>query len=601
MKTNSGGKAAEIHKQKVICNSAWAKATSHPIFAAFRSHAHLMMSDNGTGLPLSVDHNGYIYFNPTVRWSENKLVQGFCICLLHLGMGQVKESGAKNIYREAASFIEANRFLSGLKFASTEDWPPEDVSKIPAKSSNDLEIWLMNNFKESEILKFLPYDKQSFILHHNDQKKPYLNFRKPNFLDDFARGITNSIESALDVAAGRRENIFSKSEHTKSSNGQLARTWLLANFPLLSGIAGYFKIIESMDECRKMDVQVGMINVIEKVIYLNPGAGLSESEWIWVLAHEYMHAGLNHLQRQDGRDKYLWNVACDFAINSWLHELNIGSRPSIGVLYDAQFKGWSAEKIYEFITQNIRSYRKTFTLAGYDKCDMVGPDDSHVTDAENFCRQALVQGMFRHQSNQMTTLPADLIETIYALDQPIIPWDVQLGTWFDLHVAYPDNKRSYMRPSRRQASLSDTPLPRIVASELLKNNAHTFGVILDTSGSMSRNLLAKALGTIAQYAMSHDVPGVRLVYCDAAPYDAGYIRPDDLLTQPIKVQGRGGTFIQPAVDYFESLKDFPEDAPILVITDGFTDTFHVKRTHAYVLPKGRHLPFSSRGDVFYIS
>jgi predicted DNA-binding transcriptional regulator YafY len=52
----------------------------------------------------------------------------------------------------------------------------------------------------------------------------------------------------------------------------------------------------------------------------------------------------------------------------------------------------------------------------------------------------------------------------------------------------------------------------------------TFGVVLDTSGSMERTVLARALGTIASYATSRDVPAVRVVFCDAAPYDEGYLR-----------------------------------------------------------------------------
>jgi hypothetical protein len=45
----------------------------------------------------------------------------------------------------------------------------------------------------------------------------------------------------------------------------------------------------------------------------------------------------------------------------------------------------------------------------------------------------------------------------------------------------------------------------------------TFGVVLDTSGSMNAELLGKALGAIASYALARDVPAARVVFCDAAP------------------------------------------------------------------------------------
>jgi len=37
-------------------------------------------------------------------------------------------------------------------------------------------------------------------------------------------------------------------------------------------------------------------------------------------------------------------------------------------------------------------------------------------------------------------------------------------------------------------------------------DARTFGVVLDTSGSMDRQILGKALGAISSYAQTRDVP-----------------------------------------------------------------------------------------------
>jgi predicted metal-dependent peptidase len=593
-------------KLRAVCNSAWKKIGAHPLFSSLHSSARFIIEGQGiskphpSGLPLVFDEFGYIYVRPSAKWSEEHWMHGFAICLLNLGMDHHQLPSLWTPARHAAIFAEANKFIACLKFINMDAWPADSSISLPSKTAQSLEVWIIGELTTAQVSSLLPYPGSSFFW--PTHTKPYLHFKQPNFSHDFGLGVSRSIEAALDVASGRRASIFVELDKTKQlSVGQHARSWLLANFPLLSGIASYFPIIESMDECRKLNVSVGMINVTDKKIYLNPGAGLTKDEWIWVLAHEYLHAGLNHGQRQDGRHALLWNIACDFAINIWLEELRIGVRPAIGVMYDPQFKGWSAERIYEFITQNIRMYRKCVTLAGDSQCDMIGSADGVDTDAESFCRGALVQGMFRHQSLGRGLLPADLIETINALEQPTIPWDVKLGRWFDLHVPFPENKRSYMRPSRRQSSTPDTPLPRTIMAEEFKSNAHTFGVVLDTSGSMSRSLLAKALGTIAQYALAHEVPGIRLIFCDAHPYDAGYIRPDDLLHSPINVHGRGGTQLQPAVELFEQLTDFPNDAPLLILTDGFTDVFHVKRTHAFVLPKGRNMPFATRGDVFYIS
>ena len=94
---------------------------------------------------------------------------------------------------------------------------------------------------------------------------------------------------------------------------------------------------------------------------------------------------------------------------------------------------------------------------------------------------------------------------------------------------------------------------------------------------------------------------MRVVFCDAEPYDQGYINVEDISGR-VKIKGRGGTVLQPAVDLLLNDKNFPEDAPILVITDGYIDKviFH-GRTHAFLIPEGANLPFVPKGEVFRIN
>ena len=49
--------------------------------------------------------------------------------------------------------------------------------------------------------------------------------------------------------------------------------------------------------------------------------------------------------------------------------------------------------------------------------------------------------------------------------------------------------------------------------------SRTFGVVLDTSGSMSRDLLAKALGSIASYAIAREVVAMRDTWADIEALD----------------------------------------------------------------------------------
>lgn len=126
----------------------------------------------------------------------------------------------------------------------------------------------------------------------------------------------------------------------------------------------------------------------------------------------------------------------------------------------------------------------------------------------------------------------------------------------------------------------------------------TYGVIIDTSGSMERADLGKALGAIVAYSQAQGVKQVRLIYCDAQPYDEGYVQVDALASR-VRVRGRGGTVLQSAVNLLQGQKDFAKDCPILIITDGFCEPdLQVARDHAFLLSPGMRLPFSTHKPVF---
>ena len=49
----------------------------------------------------------------------------------------------------------------------------------------------------------------------------------------------------------------------------------------------------------------------------------------------------------------------------------------------------------------------------------------------------------------------------------------------------------------------------------------------------------------------------------------------------------------------QTRRDFPKDAPILLITDGFCeDDLRVARDHAFLLSEYGRLPFATRKAVF---
>jgi predicted metal-dependent peptidase len=81
------------------------------------------------------------------------------------------------------------------------------------------------------------------------------------------------------------------------------------------------------------------------------------------------------------------------------------------------------------------------------------------------------------------------------------------------------------------------------------------------------------------------------------PYDQGYMTVAEL-AERVAVKGRGGTVLQPGIDLLETAADFPQDAPILILTDGACDVVRIRRAHAFLIPEAAQLPFPARGPIF---
>ena len=410
----------------------------------------------------------------------------------------------------------------------------------------------------------------------------------------FAESLRDALRAAVDYAGGVRTE---PGEHKKMGPIQRAQEWFLASYPLLGGVASGFGLVDDQLAVRRMDISIAAISVHMREIYVNPAAGLTEQEWRFVLAHEYLHAALCHEQRLGKRDAELWNVACDYVINQWLRDMEVGQMPE-GVLFDPELNGLSAESVYDLLASNLRRYKR---MARHDI--LFGPPDwqgsKDFVDLDAWCRSAIQRGLDYHQAHGRGFLPEGLAEEIRALSQPPIPWDVKLARWFDERFEPLEKLRTYARLSRRQSSTPEIPRPSWRYEEAARAG-RTFGVLLDTSGSMDRSLLAAALGSIASYSAARDVNRVRVVFCDAAPYDQGYMEAADIAGS-VKVRGRGGTVLQPGVELLEHAPDFPKEAPLLIITDCECDRLNLYgRDHAFLVPGGKSLPFPANGPVFHM-
>jgi predicted metal-dependent peptidase len=609
-------------RQKAIADG-WGRARSHTVLDHLARGASLS-TESLTGVDgwAVVDDRGLITPNRARDAEPGEWAWVFAHLLLHLGLGHLDEAQLADVEFDApywaASCVAVHRFAEAVHVGT----PLVELPDLPGTD----ELALSRSWRETGVpepfralgtggarpcLRLAP-PMSRWQLQYHGKPRPWT--------ERFARGLIASATEAMERAADARGH----TRHRRAmGEWDRALAWFVSSFPLLGAAAAGFTLVVDADVVRAWNIAFAAVDAEHGEIYVNPAADLSAEEWRFVLAHEMLHAALRHDRRALGRDPYLWNVACDYVVNGWLVSMGIGELPD-GCLHDQQLTGMSAESVYDTLCTDLRRARKLVTLGSREAGDVLGDwlsepdavqrrssrragakplpwrdgDRAGGVDLDEFYRRALTQGLEYHHAQGRGRLPAGLEQEIRALDHPPLPWDAQLARWFDEHVRVELPVRSYARASRRQSATPDIPRPGRVRPDRLDRRV-TFGVVLDTSGSMNAELLGKALGAIASYALARDVPAARVVFCDAVAYDAGYLAVADIAGR-VKVRGRGGTILQPGVDLLQRAADFPADGPILIITDAQCDHVRPRREHAYLVPRGARLPFVARGPVFRV-
>ncbi|MFF3265208.1 hypothetical protein ACFYWO_39355 [Streptomyces sp. NPDC002932] len=602
-KGGKGGKGSAPDPAAAAFAAGLALVTRNPAFAALKASV-CREADCGlapTGGLATVTSNGTVHVHTAKRADPAEWAWALAHCLLHLGFGHVPASAEDpreqpDRFDIAARCAVVNRFL----LTHPTGRPPVDLpTDSPGGDEEQLAArWRRDGIPAAQEHCGTAGERADQIL---TTWRAWNNSAVPDWETAFAHALTRSVSAAMDLAGGRLDR--TSGERLPQRPWDRALNWFVSSYPLLGGIAAGLTVVADAELARSQTIDIAAVSSVAGEIYINPLRTFTDEEWRFVLAHEMLHAALRHGERRGGRDPFLFNVAADYVVNDWLVRMRVGDMPA-GLLYDPELRDLSAEEVYDRIAGDLRRRRRLATLRGRGTGDILGdplprPGARPYTDLDDFYRRGLVQGFDLHQYGERGLLPAGLIEEIRALAHPPVPWDARLARWFDEYVPRPEPVRSYARPGRRQASTPDIPRAgRYFPPE--ETARCTFGVVLDTSGSMNSGLLGKALGAIASYAEARDVPAARVVFCDAAPYDAGYLPPAEIAGR-VRVRGRGGTELQPGIDLLHRADDFPPTAPLLVITDGRCDTLRIRREHAFLIPQGASLPFTARGPVFRLS
>ena len=617
-------KEEKISKKRQQFDDGESIVNNNPLFRLAFMYTNIIFDKNlGKNITAKVDSSGNIHVNIDCDKTPNEWAYIIAHCYLHIFFGHFEAEHMPGYWQRInddekvwvnsfdarlwniACDIYVSRFLLDFKFG-VSDIAESNFAKFRGTPS-EIEIY-EKLLEDKDKVGYEDFGTAGTSSDMIGLDKP-IRYRagEKSVSSQFASHLTWVVKYIVRNTVKSEEKIerhFRGSKARGYSRLDIAEAaeWFINQYPLLGGIATGFDIIDTSDQNNTEHILVAAVDVVNAKIIVNSAVNLNFEEWKFVLAHEYLHAGLQHHARRQGRDHWLWNIACDFVINNWLIDMNIGKMPRIGLLYDDSLKNMSAEEIYDILISKLKTNKKydTFGIGGKgDIIDDGWQEGEESVSLDDFCRSALQSGLEYHVSSGRGYVPAGLIEEIKALLMPPIPWDVELAKLFDTWFPPHEKHRSYAHPSRRQSSSPDIPRPGYVKQETDKSR--TYAVIIDTSGSMSAELIGKALGAAVSYSVEREVEYVRVVFCDAAPYDIGYVSPEDIAGR-VEVTGRGGTVLKPAVELIEKADDFPADGPILIITDAeIEDDLKVKHEHAFLIPTGRSLPFRAKGKVFYFS
>jgi len=337
--------------------------------------------------------------------------------------------------------------------------------------------------------------------------------------------------------------------------------------------------------------------------YYNPDYidALNLEQVQFVLAHEALHCALSHFARRLHRNKFRWDLACDYAINPLL--LKEGLDPPPGVWIEESFEGMTAEEIYPMIDENnsdepmdrhIYDGENQKTADGQgsslteqpndtgDKPGQSGQDSSQnqpepgqgqpepqpdgapqpppltETESQNLDTQwqQRLAGAAQ-QALQAGKLGGAMARMVDHLLQPQLPWRMLLARYMTLTAR---DDYTYMRPSRREGTAI---FPSLRSAQL------DIVVALDTSGSISDDEIAQCLAEIN--ALKGQMRArVTLLACDAvlAQDDPWIYEPWEEFTPPDELTGGGGTSFKPVFEYVDKHQQAPDLLVYFTDADG---------------------------------
>ena len=278
-------------------------------------------------------------------------------------------------------------------------------------------------------------------------------------------------------------------------------------------------------------------------------------ELVWLYAHEVSHVCWQHFMRMGDRNKTLWNIATDYAINGILRINKIG-KPFEKHLDDRKFDGMAAEQIYDILYKeapklDIEALSKMLAdkHLEMDKNEDGSPkSEQQINDLVNKIKEDIIKAT---QSMEAGKIPLGFDRLIENIVSPQLPWQEILRDRIKSKIK---TDFTFMQPNRRSGNMGGIIFPSMTVEDQID-----ICIAMDMSGSIGDDVASEFMSEIYGIVSEFKSWNIKLWSFDTKVYNQKEYSSDaddDILSY--KPMGGGGTAFECNWSYMKTASIEPK-------------------------------------------
>jgi len=339
----------------------------------------------------------------------------------------------------------------------------------------------------------------------------------------------------------------------------VARVGLLLRHPFFGNMATRMKLIDASDwlPTAATDFRNFYFNreFFEK---------MTPRQVEFVVAHEILHCVFDHMMRNEGREKQIWNIAADYCVNGILKRDRIGDDPPVKFFYDRKYDNWSAEQVYDEIYNKYdeEQLNQLGQMLDHHMDPEGGKDGQPQYSKEELkkIRDEIKEAMIQSANAAGAgNVPGEIARMIKDMTEPKMDWREMLRMNIQSLVK---NDFSFSRPNRK-GQMTGAVLPGCNFDTSID-----VCVALDMSGSISDEMGADFLGEVKGIMQEFKDFNIKIWCFDTKVYneqDYDSYNGDEI--DEYEIMGGGGTEFDCNWDYMKEHDIRPKK--FIMFTDGY--------------------------------